>query len=710
MLIKQIQVKNFRLLKDFTIDLQSKLSLVVGKNNVGKTSLLIVIDKFLNGGKERAKRFQYNDFNLDFQKVIENMLEQPLLEKSDYKTKAISLRIIAEFFDTDSLDNIGNKILTNLDDDNNFFAIGYDYQLDFDAYARLISDYQKAKAKFEETLKGKNPPRLFDIHEYLESNHHRFFKTVRKSVHVEKDSMVLDECRYIKLDGLQGFRLDDVINFEYISARRSVDNKEVDHTLSGQTSELYKVQEDSDENVEARENFITALKETDKTLTDIYSNIFNDIIKKISLFGGMHQQETIIKVISTLQHRELLNGNTTVVYEHDNRKLPENFNGLGYMNLISMIFEISLIIERMKRAQRRRPADINLLFIEEPEAHTHPQMQYVFIKNIKRMLKNGIMRKDGVKASLQTIVSTHSSHIVADSDFDDIKYLKRLKNENSVISKNLQDLKKLYINNGKEENGKEDAKAAYRFLKQYLTLMNSELFFADKAILIEGDTERILLPLMMRKIDQDNEPNYAKGELALLSQNISVLPIGAHSHIFEKFFNFIGLDKLLILTDIDICSSDGNHKKCAYEEGKSFLTSNAALKHYFNNSDIAYYISRKAEEKRFTWNDKRKEMLQDPNGNMMVCYQTKEGNYQPRSFEDDFFQLNADFIINSKFDDSALDTKALISFKEDKNPYELANSVKSKAALAISLILAEREDKKWKVPTYIQEGLLWVRS
>lgn len=240
--------------------------------------------------------------------------------------------------------------------------------------------------------------------------------------------------------------------------------------------------------------------------------------------------------------------------------------------------------------------------------------------------------------------------------------------------------------------------------------MNSELFFADKAILIEGDTERILLPLMMRKIDQDNEPNYAKGELALLSQNISVLPIGAHSHIFEKFFNFIGLDKLLILTDIDICSSDGNHKKCAYEEGKSFLTSNAALKHYFNNSDIAYYISRKAEEKRFTWNDKRKEMLQDPNGNMMVCYQTKEGNYQPRSFEDDFFQLNADFIINSKFDDSALDTKALISFKEDKNPYELANSVKSKAALAISLILAEREDKKWKVPTYIQEGLLWVRS
>ena len=51
MVIRQIQVTNFRLLKDLKIDLQPNLSLVVGKNNVGKTSLLIVLDKFLNSGK-----------------------------------------------------------------------------------------------------------------------------------------------------------------------------------------------------------------------------------------------------------------------------------------------------------------------------------------------------------------------------------------------------------------------------------------------------------------------------------------------------------------------------------------------------------------------------------------------------------------------------------------------------------------------------------
>ena len=213
MVIRQIQVKNFRLLKNFVIDLQQELSLVVGKNNVGKTSLLIVLDKFLNYSKERTNKFQYNDFNLDFQKEIEDILEQPLLDEISYKPKSISLRLVAEFFDTDNLDNIGNKILTNLEDDNNFFAIGFDYQLDFDIYIRLIEDFKEAKTKFEEKQKDKELKRQFDKHDYMESNYYRFFRTIRKSIYVEKESMSLDESHYIKLDGLQGFRLDDVINF-----------------------------------------------------------------------------------------------------------------------------------------------------------------------------------------------------------------------------------------------------------------------------------------------------------------------------------------------------------------------------------------------------------------------------------------------------------------------------------------------------------------
>lgn len=709
MIIKKIHVNNFRLLKNFEIDLQPDLSLVVGKNNVGKTSLLAVLDKFLNNNNDKVKKFQYYDFNLDFQKSIEDLIDQEIISNDKYPTISICLRLVVEYTNTDSLDNIGNKILTNLEDDNNYFALGFDYQLDYNGYQHLKEDYKTSKSKYEEKFKGEDIIPPFDKHEFLENNHQKYFKIVRKSVHVKKD-MSLDESRYILIDGLQGFRLDDVINFEYISARRNVDNKDIDRTLSGHTAELYKIQEESEENVAAREHFIANLKETDKTLNNIYSNLFESIIQKIRQLGGMHQEETVIKVVSNLRHRELLKGNTTVVYEQDQRDLPENYNGLGYMNLISMIFEISLIVARMRRTKNRRPADINLLFIEEPEAHTHPQMQYVFINNIKGLLRDGIECKDGTRVPLQYIVSTHSSHIVSDSNFNDIKYLKRVDGKNAVESKNLQDLKKLYINIDENGQEKEDEKAAFRFLKQYLTLMNSELFFADKAIFVEGDTERILLPLMMQKVDEAHIPNYAAGEVGLLSQNISILPIGAHSHIFEKFFHFIGMKKLLILTDIDVCSPNGHHTKCRYKQGECFVTSNAALKHYFENCDIDYYIAMTAEQKRLKWNDIKNKMDPDTNGNMMVCYQTEENGYQPRSFEDDFFKLNENFIATSIIDEAAIDPSALAAFKRIKDPYDLAEGVKSKAALAISLIMAESDTKKWQVPTYIKEGLLWIRN
>ena len=48
MKINKLKIENFRLLKNFQLDLENELSLVIGKNNCGKTSLLAVLDKFLN--------------------------------------------------------------------------------------------------------------------------------------------------------------------------------------------------------------------------------------------------------------------------------------------------------------------------------------------------------------------------------------------------------------------------------------------------------------------------------------------------------------------------------------------------------------------------------------------------------------------------------------------------------------------------------------
>lgn len=47
MRITKIGIKNFRLLKDVNVDLEEDISLILGKNNCGKTSLLLILDKFL---------------------------------------------------------------------------------------------------------------------------------------------------------------------------------------------------------------------------------------------------------------------------------------------------------------------------------------------------------------------------------------------------------------------------------------------------------------------------------------------------------------------------------------------------------------------------------------------------------------------------------------------------------------------------------------
>jgi predicted ATP-dependent endonuclease of OLD family len=263
-------------------------------------------------------------------------------------------------------------------------------------------------------------------------------------------------------------------------------------------------------------------------------------------------------------------------------------------------------------------------------------MQAVFIKNIKDLVGRSIINSDGVVRHLQTIISTHSSHIVSESDFDDIKYFQR--SGGQTWSRNLKFLKGMYEDAGHPGH--------YRFLKQYLTLNRSQLFFADKAILVEGDTERILLPAMMRKIDQFDAQNAWTGgtfaPLPLLSQNISVIEVGAHSHIYEIFLDFIGV-KTLIITDIDSgvkkdeLDKDGNVKFTKNGEAKKKIeahpidgathTTNYALQFYHSKGpDIAYYIGLTMEQKT-VGRDATGKWSAEANGQVMCAFQVCEADH-----------------------------------------------------------------------------------
>ncbi|HML68523.1 MAG TPA: ATP-dependent endonuclease [Clostridia bacterium] len=721
MKLKKIQVYNYRLLKDLDLDIEENLSLIIGKNNCGKTSLLSALDKFI-GGQCQTNNFFYDDFNADFKNLLYKSVEDNASCWDELHEKGIVLQLYIQFDDSDNLSNI-RPLMLDLDPCNNMVILRFEYVIDKEALMSLSASFQEFYTRFS----SKPEYKKFDCFEnFIGNKHRRYFKIIRKTVLYDYIHQVANYNEFRALN-LTPSDIREIVAFKSIGAHRDTENKDHNEALSGLSSRYYEKTKPDEKNP-IIQGFEDTLYTTDSSLTEIYQKLFKSIIEKIKRFGGIKENETVVKIISSLSQQELLKGNTTVVYEANEHHLPESYNGLGYLNLISMIIEIETLLSEFRIDQdlTSSPANINLLFIEEPEAHTHPQMQYIFIKNIKALLQDGISGSNGKRRiDLQTIITTHSSHIVSECDFDDIKYFKRI-TQSSVVSMNLKELEIEY----KSEH--DPLNSHFKFLKQYLTLNYAEIFFADKAILYEGETERILLPAIMKKLDEE-EPDSATAPL--LSQNISLIESGAYSQIFDRFLTFIGI-RTLIITDIDSgenikkTDENGNERtvseKCPVEKGT--LTTNGALKHYYkiplarsrNGTELDFFTNLTCEQKALK--KENEYWTQDISGNLMLVYQINEsGSYHPRSFEDAFLSINHDFLIQNLATFNSLKNTHLIQQRSADGTYqsssfELADKcISSKSSFALDILINSIQTdghtySNWNIPSYIKEGLVWMRK
>ncbi|MEP3296791.1 MAG: ATP-dependent endonuclease [Pseudoruegeria sp.] len=751
MKISKVEIRNFRLLKDVRLDLENDLSLVIGKNNCGKTSLLLLLERFLGKG---TSTFAYEDLNLDVGRALAEWLTSDGAEHNRPKQVKIQMLLFITYDKSDDLSAVGDTILMDLDPNNSTIVLSFEYGADADAVDRIREDFigenqRRKKVKID-------PISAVD---FLSQEHGKFFKTKRKSVLFDLENSSPNFEHYTDLDK-EKIKLDRVIRFSAIGARRDVSNKESDNTLSAQSSGEYDRIVATNGELEEVERFRDSLVKADRDLDGVYNKLFGSVLNDVAQFGGIQKDESQIKIVSALRSSRLLKDNTIVKYAsgHDGHDLPENHNGLGYLNLISMIFDLRGVMQDFSGTAEAPPANINLLFIEEPEAHTHPQLQYVFIKNIKELLSRSCNPVGRPAFQLQTILSTHSSHIVSESSFDDIKYLRR--NDGQVQALNLKDLKKKYS----------DRPDWFRFLKQYLTVHRSELFFADKAIFIEGDTERILMPSMITKADQDCLIRELEAgtdlSLPLQSQNISIVEVGNYFRTFEKFVQFIGL-KCLVTTDLDggrkvpVVDDEGNPKQnkdgsqkykieiCTTDDAT--LTTNETLKQFFPVTQgigpIQFQDLKNLPFEKKAFLAEKGSWIEHKEGTLRVAFQTEETNskdakYQARSFEDAFLHVNYDLLSDScKGDDGnlkedhpfpSLTNKHLKTFLADRNTYEMAkNGIGSKPSFAIEVLLNSQEKSKtvkphegleleeknhihlfgnWNTPEYIQAGLIWLRK
>ena len=169
MKLKRIEIKNYRILKEFKLDFKEKTTLIIGKNNTGKTSVLTIMDKLLNQGK---RNFKWDDFSIEFQENIYQKIInsdfQVLEDDKKINKYGIRLTLYIEYTKEDSYENI-QEFMMDLDEDNNYIIIEFNYNCKEDNLKELSIEFNKKNKKDKNNFikfMRKNSEKYFNLEMY----------------------------------------------------------------------------------------------------------------------------------------------------------------------------------------------------------------------------------------------------------------------------------------------------------------------------------------------------------------------------------------------------------------------------------------------------------------------------------------------------------------------------------------------------------------
>ena len=657
MRIHKVTVRNFRLLADVELVLESQTTLIVGRNNSGKTSLSEVIRRFL---VDQNPKFQIEDFsNVSYDGFCEALKAKNTGQQDDEVRTlipSIELRLLFRY-DPEQPD-LGplSDFVIDLNPECNEALVVARYELRDGAIESLFADQptgeltDEARLAFFQVLRERIPT-LFVATIWAEDPND---PTNRKQMNVSA--------------------LRSLVNTGFVNAQRGLDDD-----TSRDTDVLAKILEGlfnaaksptADQADQAiAQSLQDAVRDIQRSIEGGFKAELQKLMPTLRNFGYPGLDGSELETETTLDVERLLSRHTKVRFAgHHGILLPESYTGLGIRNLIFILLQI-VSFYRKFRADEAAPG-VHLVFIEEPEAHLHPQMQEVFIRQVSKIAQQ-LSAKEGAPLPwpVQFIVSTHSSHVANAAGFEAIRYFFPTSAADGVRQTKIKDLR---------EGLRETPEEHRRFLHQYLTLTRCDLFFADKAILIEGTGERLLLPVMIESLEEA-EPDTPK----LSSQYMTTMEVGgAYAHIFFDLLDFLEL-RTLIITDLDSVVAAGG-SACPVHKGKA--TSNACLNTWFGDGDCspAALLAKDDAAK--------------VKGLRRIAFQRPEAEGGPcgRTFEDAFMLANP-----AMFGIEGATPNDQAQCAWDK----LHQIKKSQFALKYAI-----DETGWSAPGYILDGLRWLAA
>ncbi|SPM31949.1 ATP-dependent nuclease [Mycobacterium terramassiliense] len=710
--IKCFRVQNFRRLKNVLVHLESDRTIFVGANNSGKTSATHLFQVFL--GQQSRVPFQIYDFTADCWEQFDAF--DPSAGDPD---AALPQIVFDLWFDVDD-DNLHRVVdlLPSLDWAGEPVGVRMAYAAR--EGGQLVANYREARAKAE-AEKGDSdtsyrpwPQTLLD---YL---------TKRLAQEYEIKYFLLDANRCTAdlqpHDDYEPFFLgtqssgaakvvDSIIRVDFLDAQRHLSDAESrgrSENLSKRLSRFYQ------RNLDKLENDLDALgaiADSEERLNAHYAEVFSPTLSRLGEVGypGVANPGLIVKAEFNAYGILSTSANIHYALPADagegtlERTLPDQYNGLGFKNLIYMVIEVLDFHQAWVDAATDRPP-IHLVVIEEPEVHLHAQLQQVFIRKILEILPN-----PEPDFQTQLVATTHSPHIIYESNFTPIRYFCRSSTPEGLHLTDVKNLSVFY---------EDEPDATREFLQQYIKLTHCDLFFADAAVLVEGNVERLLLPVIIERFVPD-----------LRSCHLTILELGgAFAHRFENLVAFLGLPTLVI-TDLDsVCpapagTEDDAEGEAEGDENASKLaactvttagavTSNETLKQWLPKlSDIAELLAGGEDLKAPAEAD-------GSPGRVRVAYQTGEpvtwrgetAVRAGRTLEEAFALQNLDWTQSVEGRPLGLKIAKAADMSIEDLHDRLFARIKTfdKTRFALGVIAAV--DRTWTAPRYIVEGLEWLRD
>lgn len=511
MKLKSLYIENFRNIKKLKMEF-SLLTVIVGENNAGKTTILKALYKILKMD-ESPHRIQFLEDDFYFDKSSNKRSTEILIELSfdeldendktafvwsgiDISNNQLSVRLEAKW-EEENNDASVELFFARKDDPENpkgeNFKLTHKRYIPFyyiDAYRDIWKETNSSNGDLKQIFKDHNKHYLKPLNAQIAS----CIKNIELYLNEywgDEDSSISEIL--FEIDGnLEDFAFDNSMPLVDCLTEFNIKLADCDRRLDKciyetepQDKELIKKIQQSVQNICQKTSIQQTIEELQAKMNGLHGiqEIKSILNENLSLFVPESQIEIDL---AKIEESSLLDENHVSLEDVSIFK-----QGSGFQGSFVIALKLSRLFTHMKFSDDELT---NLIVsIEEPEAHMHPHLQRSLIKKLKA--KQKIFAEMGY--NVQLIITTHSPSILSQIEKSDICLLSK-KNGDCKIVKFDQSFEHQIIS---ELGAKEKLKHFDFVFRQY-----PEIFLSRGVIIVEGQSEFGAIPEFARimNVDLDN--------------------------------------------------------------------------------------------------------------------------------------------------------------------------------------------------------------